>query len=113
MSAENYVPPKVWSFEKANGGTFAGINKPTAGATHGKELAKGRHPMQLYSQGTWNGIKVTVMLEDGSGLRTPIRRSRRRRTDCRKSCGPDRALAPQDREPHPKGLRRTARRPGR
>jgi GST-like protein len=64
MSTENYVPPKVWSFEKANGGTFASINRPTAGATHDKPLPRGRHPIQLYSQGTWNGIKVTVMLEE-------------------------------------------------
>jgi len=60
MSTENYVPPKVWTFEKANGGTFASINRPAAGATHDKPLPRGRHPIQLYSQGTWNGIKVTV-----------------------------------------------------
>ena|ERR1700730_7851481 len=51
MSAGNDVPPKVWSFEKAKEGIFAGINKSTAGATHERRLPKGRHPMQLYSQG--------------------------------------------------------------
>jgi GST-like protein len=64
MTAENYTPPKVWRFEKQNGGAFANINRPTAGPTHDKELPRGRHPIQLYSQGTWNGIKVTVMLEE-------------------------------------------------
>ena len=57
-----YVPPKVWTWEKENGGAFAKTNRPIAGATHDKELPFGRHPLQLYSQGTPNGVKVTVML---------------------------------------------------
>ena len=59
-----YTPPKIWSATKENGGRFASINRPTAGPTHDKELPIGRHPMQLYSQGTPNGVKVTVMLEE-------------------------------------------------
>lgn len=59
-----YVPPKVWTWDKENGGNFANINKPTAGATHEKELPIGKHPLQLYSLGTPNGIKVTVLLEE-------------------------------------------------
>ena len=59
-----YVPPKVWAWNKENGGHFARINRPIAGATHDKELPVGRHPMQLYSLGTPNGVKVTVMLEE-------------------------------------------------
>ena len=59
-----YVPPKVWSWQKENGGRFADINRPIAGATHDKELPVGRHPLQLYSLGTPNGVKVTVMLEE-------------------------------------------------
>ena len=58
-----YVPPKVWSWNKASGGRFANINRPIAGPTHDKELPVGRHPLQLYSLGTPNGVKVTVMLE--------------------------------------------------
>jgi len=64
MSDTPYVPPKVWTWDKANGGQFANINRPIAGATHDKELPKGKHPLQLYSLGTPNGIKVTVMLEE-------------------------------------------------
>ena len=64
MSDTPYVPPKVWTWDKANGGQFASINRPIAGATHDKELPKGKHPLQLYSLGTPNGIKVTVMLEE-------------------------------------------------
>ena len=60
----DYVPPKVWSWDKPNGGRFANINRPIAGPTHDKELPVGRHPLQLYSQGTPNGVKVTVMLEE-------------------------------------------------
>ncbi len=60
----DYVPPKVWTWEKASGGTFASINRPIAGATHEKELPVGKHPMQLYSLGTPNGQKVTIMLEE-------------------------------------------------
>jgi len=59
-----YVPPKVWTWEKASGGAFANINRPVAGATHEKELPVGRHPLQLYSLATPNGVKVTVMLEE-------------------------------------------------
>src|ERR1700744_5038303 len=59
-----YVPPKVWTWDKESGGRFASINRPIAGATHEKELPIGRHPMQLYSLATPNGVKVTVMLEE-------------------------------------------------
>ncbi len=59
-----YVPPAVWTWKQDNGGRFANINKPTAGSTHEKELPIGRHPMQLYSLATPNGVKVTVMLEE-------------------------------------------------
>ena len=60
----DYTPPKVWSWDKPNGGRFANINRPISGPTHDKELPVGRHPLQLYSQGTPNGVKVTVMLEE-------------------------------------------------
>ena len=60
----DYTPPQVWTWNKANGGQFASINRPVAGATHEKALPVGRHPLQLYSLGTPNGIKVTVMLEE-------------------------------------------------
>ena len=63
MSTE-YTPPKVWVWNRNTGGKFANINRPTAGATHDKELPRGRHPLQLYSLGTPNGVKVTVMLEE-------------------------------------------------
>ncbi|WP_428029343.1 glutathione-dependent disulfide-bond oxidoreductase [Ancylobacter sp.] len=59
-----YTPPKVWTWNKGNGGTFANINRPTAGATHEKELPIGKHPLQLYSLGTPNGQKVTILLEE-------------------------------------------------
>ena len=59
-----YVPPKVWTWEKENGGRFANINRPIAGPTHDKELPVGLHPLQLYSLATPNGVKVTVMLEE-------------------------------------------------
>lgn len=59
-----YVPPKVWTWDKENGGRFASINRPISGATHDKELPVGRHPLQLYSLATPNGVKVTVMLEE-------------------------------------------------
>ncbi len=59
-----YLPPKIWTWDKASGGKFAHINRPIAGATHDKTLPVGKHPMQLYSLGTPNGIKVTVMLEE-------------------------------------------------
>ncbi len=63
-SISDYTPPKVWAWNKASGGRFASINRPIAGATHDKELPVGRHPMQLYSLGTPNGQKVTIMLEE-------------------------------------------------
>jgi len=59
-----YIPPKVWTWNKESGGRFAAINRPIAGPTHEKELPVGRHPMQLYSLATPNGVKVTVMLEE-------------------------------------------------
>jgi GST-like protein len=60
----DYAPPKVWSWEKPNGGEFASINRPIAGPTHDKELPVGKHPLQLYSLATPNGQKVTIMLEE-------------------------------------------------
>ena len=59
-----YTPPKIWSWNKESGGRFADINRPIAGATHDKALPVGRHPLQLYSLATPNGVKVTVMLEE-------------------------------------------------
>ncbi len=59
-----YVPPKIWTWDKESGGRFANINRPVAGPTHDKELPIGKHPLQLYSLGTPNGVKVTVMLEE-------------------------------------------------
>lgn len=59
-----YTPPKIWTWNKENGGKFAAINRPIAGATHDKELPVGKHPYQLYSLATPNGVKVTVMLEE-------------------------------------------------
>ena len=60
----DYVPPKVWTWDKESGGRFASINRPIAGPTHDKELPVGKHPLQLYSLATPNGVKVTVMLEE-------------------------------------------------
>jgi GST-like protein len=62
--SSDYVPPTVWTWTKPSGGTFANINRPVSGPTHEKELPVGRHPLQLYSLGTPNGVKVTVMLEE-------------------------------------------------
>ena len=62
--SESYTPPKVWTWNKGNGGQFANINRPIAGATHEKELPVGKHPIQLYSLGTPNGQKVTILLEE-------------------------------------------------
>ena len=59
-----YTPPRVWTWDKENGGKFASTNRPIAGPTHDKELPVGKHPFQLYSQGTPNGVKVTVMFEE-------------------------------------------------
>ena len=61
---ETYTPPKVWTWEQESGGTFASINRPVSGATHDKELPVGKHPFQLYSMGTPNGVKVTILLEE-------------------------------------------------
>ncbi len=60
----SYTPPKVWTFDKENGGQWAGLNRPIAGATHDKELPRGAHPHQLYSLATPNGVKVTVLFEE-------------------------------------------------
>ena len=60
----DYTPPKVWTWNKESGGRFASINRPIAGATHEKELPVGKHPLQLYSLATPNGVKVTIMLEE-------------------------------------------------
>jgi GST-like protein len=60
----DYVPPKVWTWNKDSGGQFANINRPIAGPTHDKDLTVGVHPLQLYSLGTPNGVKVTIMLEE-------------------------------------------------
>jgi GST-like protein len=60
----DYTPPKIWTWTKPSGGRFANINRPISGPTHEKELPVGRHPLQLYSLGTPNGVKVTVMLEE-------------------------------------------------
>jgi GSH-dependent disulfide-bond oxidoreductase len=62
--SSDYLPPKVWTWNKASGGQFASINRPIAGATQEKVLPVGRHPLQLYSLGTPNGVKVTIMLEE-------------------------------------------------
>ena len=64
MNDTPYTPPPVWAWKQANGGTFANINRPIAGATHDKALPVGKHPLQLYSLATPNGVKVTVMLEE-------------------------------------------------
>jgi GST-like protein len=64
MTEPAYQPPRVWTWTQASGGRFANINRPVAGATHDKDLPVGRHPLQLYSLGTPNGVKVTVMLEE-------------------------------------------------
>jgi len=62
--SDSYVPPKVWTWQQPNGGRFANINRPVAGATHEQALPRGRHPLQLYSMGTPNGVKVTILLEE-------------------------------------------------
>lgn len=63
MNAD-YTPPRIWAWHQANGGQFAGVNRPFAGATHNRKLPVGRHPLQLYSLATPNGQKVTIMLEE-------------------------------------------------
>lgn len=62
--SSSYTPPKVWTWKQGNGGQFAHVNRPTAGATHEKALPVGRHPLQLYSLATPNGVKVTILLEE-------------------------------------------------
>lgn len=62
--SSQYTPPKVWTMDQKSGGKFANINRPTAGATHQKELPVGKHPLQLYSLATPNGVKVTILLEE-------------------------------------------------
>ncbi len=64
MSDTPYVPPKVWTWQPGSGGQFASINRPVSGPTHDKELPVGRHPLQLYSLATPNGVKVTILLEE-------------------------------------------------
>jgi GST-like protein len=64
MTDKEYVPPKVWTWNKESGGRFASINRPIAGPTHDKDLQVGKHPLQLYSLGTPNGVKVTILLEE-------------------------------------------------
>tara|TARA_R110002073_G_scaffold293075_4_gene458589 strand:- start:5890 stop:6732 length:843 start_codon:yes stop_codon:yes gene_type:complete len=61
---DTYIPPAVWTWDSGSGGKFANINRPVAGATHEKELPIGKHPLQLYSLGTPNGVKVTILLEE-------------------------------------------------
>ena len=60
----DYIPPRVWTWDKPNGGKFANTNRPVAGPTHDRELPVGRHPLQLYSMATPNGVKVTILLEE-------------------------------------------------
>ena len=62
--SEKYIPPQKWVWDKENGGKFANINRPISGNTHVKDLPVGKHPFQLYSQGTPNGVKITIMLEE-------------------------------------------------
>lgn len=62
--SSEYQPPRVWTWDQPSGGKFANINRPVSGPTHERELPVGRHPLQLYSQGTPNGVKVTIMLEE-------------------------------------------------
>ena len=64
MSDDTYTPPKVWKWDAESGGKFASINRPIAGPTHDKALPVGKHPLQLYSLATPNGVKVTVLLEE-------------------------------------------------
>lgn len=64
MTDKEYVPPKVWTWNRESAGRFAAINRPIAGPTHDKDLPVGKHPLQLYSLGTPNGVKVTILLEE-------------------------------------------------
>ncbi|MBC9881026.1 glutathione-dependent disulfide-bond oxidoreductase [Bradyrhizobium sp. INPA01-394B] len=63
-SSSDYTPPRIWTWTKPSGGAFANINRPISGATHDKDLPIGKHPLQLYSLGTPNGVKITIMLEE-------------------------------------------------
>lgn len=63
-NTSDYTPPKVWQWEKESGGKFAKINRPVSGPTHAKDLPVGKHPLQLYSLATPNGVKITIMLEE-------------------------------------------------
>ena len=95
-----YTPPPVWTWKPGNGGRFANINRPVAGATHEKDLPVGRHPLQLYSLATPNGVKVTVMLEEllslGIASRLRVRGKgsthlfvhENQRPLCSRACGP-------------------------
>ncbi len=62
--SQEYTPPKVWKWDQESGGRFASINRPIAGPTHDKDLPVGKHPLQLYSLATPNGVKITIMLEE-------------------------------------------------
>ncbi|MDF3933107.1 glutathione-dependent disulfide-bond oxidoreductase [Pseudomonas citronellolis] len=64
MANPTYTPPRVWTWDKSNGGAFASINRPVAGATHDQPLPRGKHALQLYSLATPNGVKVTILLEE-------------------------------------------------
>ena len=64
MSNTTYTPPKIWTWKEENGGRFADINRPIAGPTYQTELPIGKHPIQIYSQGTPNGVKVTILMEE-------------------------------------------------
>src|SRR3546814_20810810 len=87
-SAE-YTPPKVWTWNKAGGGRFASINRPIAGPTHDKELPVGKHPLQLYSLGTPNGVKVTIMLEELLAISEERRVGKEGVSTCRSRWSPD------------------------
>ena len=110
-----YTPPKVWTWNKESGGRFANINRPIAGPTHDKELPVGKHPFQLYSLATPNGMKVTVMLEELLALGHSGRRVRRladphqRRRPVRQRL---RGGQPQLQDPGPDGPQRADADPG-
>ena len=91
----DYVPPKVWTWDKASGGSFANINRPIAGATHEKELPVGKHPLQLYSLGTPNGAEGHDHAGGAAGAGPQRRRIRR--------------LADQDRRGRPVRLAASSR----
>ena len=80
-----YTPPKIWVWDQKNGGEFSKINRPVAGATHDKALPVGKHPLQLYSLATPNGVKVTMMLVS---VATPSTIRNRRNANSRRSIAP-------------------------